>query len=116
MNIKPTAERERNLRSLNKQKLKRVNYANDKRREMQGKRKESLHEHYNTDALPDALDLKQWVDEHITEHDEIPNTLNWPYYTKSKSVIIFSNLLQKCVTLEINRQSEFVGLERRTAD
>lgn len=116
MNIKPTAAREAKLRTLDQAKLKRVNYQNDKRREMQGKTKISLHEHYNTDALPDAADLKAWVDEFHRENGIEPNTLKWPYFTKSKSVIVFSNSLQKCVTLKIDKSSEFVGLDYRTTD
>lgn len=114
MNIKPTAAREEKLRKLDPAKLKRVNYENDKRREMQGKTKISLHEHFNTDSLPDASDLKAWVDEFHQEHGVAPNTLNWPYFTKSKAVIVFSNRLQSCVTLTINKSSEFVGLDYRS--
>ena len=112
MNIASNHERAHKMRFLDRDKLKRVNRANDERRERNGKTKISLHEHYNTDALPDAADLKAWVDEFHAEHNQEPNSLLWPYFTKSKKVIVFSNRLQKCVTIDITR-SEFLGLERR---
>lgn len=111
MNIRPTTEREHKLRySVDHAKLKRIKRETDERREKSGRASHKIHERYASDALPDAADLKAWVREYRQEHGRIPSKLLWPYFTKSKTVIVFDNDLGACVTLQIIKDAEFVGL------
>jgi hypothetical protein len=111
VNIRSTTERDHKLRFLDRDKAAKVRYDSDKRREKSGRIRHRLHESFNSDALPDASDLKAWIEEFLKENGEEPNTLLYPYFTKSCMVIVFCESLQKAITLTIQR-SEFYGLAR----
>jgi hypothetical protein len=115
VNIRSTTERDHKLRFLDRDKAAKVRYDSDKRREKSGRVRHRLHEAFASDALPDAADLKAWVEEYLMENEEEPNALLYPYFTKASTVIVFCESLQKAVSLTIKR-SEFYGLDRITAD
>jgi hypothetical protein len=89
MNIRRTAERDHKLRFLDKDKLRKVRYDADKRREKSGRIRHSIHEKFVDGKLPSAEWIKEGVLEFFREFGRRPAELAIIGHSLNKSVAVY---------------------------
>jgi hypothetical protein len=89
VNIRRTAERDHKLRFLDKDKLRKVRYDSDKRREKSGRIRHCIHEKFVDGKLPSAEWIKEGVLEFFREFGRRPTELAIIGHSLTKSTGVY---------------------------